>query len=59
MTAPEAFHLGSECAYLYCANGILESRAAKTWVGKAGKGLTTRNWATVLKINALLRESGT
>lgn len=56
--APEAFHLGAHAAYLLCARGLLESRAAAALLGRAGPALTTRNWATVLKLQALAREIG-
>ena len=51
---PERFVVGSHAAYLHCAGGILESKAANALLGKLGRGVTTRNWATVLKINAML-----
>ena len=50
----EWFHIGSHAAYLHCAGGILESRAGSSLLGKLGRGVTTRNWATVLKLKALL-----
>jgi uncharacterized protein (DUF1697 family) len=49
---PERFAVGSEAAYLHCANGILESKLGEALL-KLGKGVTTRNWATVLKLVAL------
>lgn len=49
-TPPERFIIGQHAAYLHCASGILESKAAKALLGKAGKACTTRNWATVLKL---------
>ncbi len=52
--APEQFHIGTHAAYLYCANGILESKAGKALLGKLGRAATARNWATVLKISDLL-----
>ena len=52
--APERFHLGERAAYLWCADGILASKAATALLGKAGREATTRNWATVLKIRDLL-----
>jgi len=52
--APERFVVGKRAAYLYCVQGILESRAATALLGKAGRALTTRNWATVLKLKELL-----
>jgi uncharacterized protein (DUF1697 family) len=50
---PEQFVVGKHAAYLLCARGILESRAGEALLGKAGKPATTRNWATVLKLQAL------
>lgn len=50
---PEQFITGNSAAYLHCSAGILESKAAKALLGKAGKATTTRNWATVLKLQAL------
>ena len=35
------------------AGGILESRAGKALLGRAGQAVTTRNWATVYKLQAL------
>jgi uncharacterized protein (DUF1697 family) len=51
--APEALAVSSRAVYLWCAGGIL---ASPLWeeVGKAlGDGVTSRNWATVLKLHAL------
>nr|WP_166652195.1 DUF1697 domain-containing protein [Roseateles toxinivorans] len=53
---PEKFAVGKHAAYLLCAAGILESEAAESLLGKAGKPATTRNWATVLKLQALAGE---
>lgn len=50
---PERFALGPHTAYLFCANGILKSRAGEALLGKIGRSATTRNWASVLKIRAL------
>ncbi|HEX4236183.1 MAG TPA: DUF1697 domain-containing protein [Caldimonas sp.] len=50
---PERFALGADAAYLFCAAGILESKAGSALLGKAGRAATTRNWATVLKLHAL------
>jgi uncharacterized protein (DUF1697 family) len=47
--------VGPRAAYVWCAGGILESKLAEA-VGRAlGSGVTSRNWATVLKIQALTR----
>jgi uncharacterized protein (DUF1697 family) len=51
---PERLFIGSRAAYLQCPGGILESRAAAALLGKYGRSVTTRNWATVLKLNGLL-----
>jgi uncharacterized protein (DUF1697 family) len=50
----EKLHVGKHAAYLWCANGILESEAAEALLkGLKGAG-TTRNWATLNKIQALM-----
>jgi uncharacterized protein (DUF1697 family) len=43
-----------EAAYLSCPAGLLESKVGAAILGKAGRAVTTRNWATVLKLEALL-----
>ena len=50
---PEQFALGQHAAYLHCVNGILESQAGAALLGKLGQSATSRNWATVLKLQAL------
>lgn len=52
---PERFHAGAHAAYLDCVNGIHTSKAAVVLLGKAGRHATTRNWATTLKLQALLQ----
>jgi len=50
----EKLHIGKHAAYLWCADGILESKAAVALLkGLEGRG-TTRNWATLNKIHALM-----
>ena len=51
---PERLYITSQAAYLYCPAGLLESKVGKAVLGKAGRRVTTRNWGTVLKIEALL-----
>lgn len=52
--APEAFAVGTHAAWLWCANGVIESRVAKA-VGKVLKERgTARNWATVEKLQAMV-----
>lgn len=50
---PERFAIGRQAAYLYCPAGILESQAAEALLGRVGRNVTTRNWATTLKLHAL------
>ena len=52
---PEQFAVGRNAAYLLCAAGILQSKAGAALLGKAGRSATTRNWATVVKLQALAR----
>jgi uncharacterized protein (DUF1697 family) len=50
----EKLHVGKQAAYLWCADGILESRVVSALLkGLEGLG-TTRNWATLNKIHALM-----
>ena len=52
--APEAFAVGRHAAWLWCADGLIESRVAKA-VGKLLKERgTARNWATVEKLRAMV-----
>lgn len=53
---PEQFAVGSSAVYLLCARGVLESKAGEALLGKAGRSATTRNWATVLKLQTLVGE---
>lgn len=50
----DIFRLGTDAAYLWCANGILESRLATQLLKALATG-TTRNAATMDKIQALMR----
>jgi uncharacterized protein (DUF1697 family) len=53
---PERFAVRGNAAYLSCPAGILESRVGAALLGQAGASVTTRNWATCLKLQALLDE---
>lgn len=53
----ERFIVTEHAAYLWCAHGILESKAAVALLKKLGETGTTRNWATVEKLNALARSA--
>jgi uncharacterized protein (DUF1697 family) len=59
VSPPERFHLQEDAAYLHCAGGILESKVAGALLGKLGHAVTTRNWATILKLQALASQSAT
>jgi uncharacterized protein (DUF1697 family) len=49
----EVLAIGTRVAYLWCAEGILASQLAAA-VGRAlGDAVTTRNWATLMKLHAL------
>lgn len=50
----EQFAVTAQAAYLHCTGGILESKLAKALLGRVGRGVTSRNWATVLKLAALV-----
>ena len=54
--APEAFALGARVAYVWCANGSIKSQLWKAVERTLGKGVTSRNWATMMKIHALASE---
>lgn len=51
----ERIHIGKHAAYLWCADGILESKAAVALLKGLDQAGTTRNWATVEKIHAMLQ----
>lgn len=53
LVGKEQLHIGADAAYLWCADNIRDSKAAAALLGKAGRNITTRNWATVMKIVAL------
>ena len=50
----EAVHLGKQAAYIWCANGILDSKVAAPLLKELAQTGTTRNWATLEKIHALM-----
>ena len=55
--APDVLALGGRAAYVWCSGGILESRLLKAVGRVLASGVTTRNWATVLKLHALAASS--
>jgi uncharacterized protein (DUF1697 family) len=50
--APESLAIGSKAAYLWCSQGIIESRVLPAFSRATANAATTRNWATVLKLQA-------
>jgi len=55
--SPEAFAVSAHAAWLWCADGVNDSPVTKA-AGKLLKATgTTRNWATVCKLDALAREA--
>jgi uncharacterized protein (DUF1697 family) len=53
---PGALALGRRAVYVWCPDGVLESKAA-TAVGKQlGDKTTSRNWSTMSKLHALCQD---
>jgi hypothetical protein len=51
---PDALAVGTRVAYFWCSEGLLASPLADA-VGRALRdAATTRNWATILKLDALV-----
>lgn len=55
---PDCFIAGEHAAYLYCPDGILASPFAERTLSDLGELVTTRNWATALKLLALATPRG-
>jgi uncharacterized protein (DUF1697 family) len=51
---PEAFAAGQRAAYLWCPDSILDSALGKAFGRALGDAVTTRNWATMLKLQAMV-----
>ena len=56
--SPEALAVGSRVAYLWCPEGVIKSRVFEAVGRTLGGAVTTRNWATMQKLHALMHESG-
>jgi uncharacterized protein (DUF1697 family) len=54
---PNALGITERAAYLWCATGILDSKFLQAFSRRAGATVTTRNWATVLKLQAASKEA--
>jgi uncharacterized protein (DUF1697 family) len=55
--APECFVVTKVAAFLHCPTGVLKSQVGEALLGSAGKRVTTRNWATVMKLHAQVNAS--
>ena len=53
---PEAMALGRRVAYLWCPEGIIQSRLAGAVERALGDAVTARNWNTMTKLHSLTRE---
>jgi uncharacterized protein (DUF1697 family) len=53
---PDSLGAHGRAAFLWCASGILESPLAQAFGRAFGKTATTRNWATVLKLHAMVND---
>jgi len=51
----EALAVASRAIYLWCPDGVLESRAAAAVSRELGDRVTIRNWATMSKLQVLMR----
>ncbi|MGK5078099.1 DUF1697 domain-containing protein [Janthinobacterium sp. HLX7-2] len=51
---PEALALGQWAAYVWCHDGVLASKVLAALGALLGDGVTSRNWATMLKLKLLL-----
>ncbi len=50
----EEIHVGKHAAYVWCANGILESKVAVALLKGLATSGTTRNWSTIERILRVL-----
>lgn len=55
--APEALGIGARAVYVWCPKSMLESPLFAAVTKLLGDGATTRNWATILKLHALMGEA--
>jgi uncharacterized protein (DUF1697 family) len=52
--APEAIAVGERVAYLWCPNGVAESRLSRALGQALGDAVTARSWTTVERLLALM-----
>jgi uncharacterized protein (DUF1697 family) len=53
----EAIAIGKRVIYQWCPDGVLDSPLAKASGRLLGHGVTSRNWATITKLNAIIEEN--
>jgi uncharacterized protein (DUF1697 family) len=53
---PEIIALDERGVYLWCPGGVLASPLAKAVYGALGEKVSTRNWATMLKIDQMIKK---
>ena len=54
---PEALAIGKRAVYQWCPDGILASKLAQAIGRELGDAATARNWATMMKLDAIANES--
>ncbi len=54
--APEALALGARVAYLWCPDGVIASRCRRPSGALWATSVTSRNWTTMTKLQALAAE---
>jgi uncharacterized protein (DUF1697 family) len=57
---PERYHIGDQEIYLWCPNGIMDSKLLPELADKrTGVVTTVRNWNTVTKLRSMSEASST
>jgi uncharacterized protein (DUF1697 family) len=54
---PDALAIGTRVVYVWCSKSQLDSPVFEAVSRALGDGVTTRNWATVMKLKALCEEA--
>jgi len=53
----DALGVGTRAAYLWCAQGVIASKLNEAVNRLLGEGVTSRNWATILKLRDMMAGS--
>ena len=56
--SPEELRVGTRVSYVWCPKGMIESPLFAAVTRLLGDAATTRNWATMTKLHALIEGSG-